>query len=112
MDMVRMDLPALMRIGWELFKERGIEMRNYEPAEFLYLLASNRLEKPPLNLTIYGPVKVDENDSSVLLFSVSTTCDQWVRIPVSLIGSIQHGGSVRCKDHEHAFVRIVLTEPN
>jgi hypothetical protein len=89
-----------------------MEMRDYEPTEFLYLLASNRLEKPPLNLTIYGPVKADENDSSMLLFSTSTSCDQWVRIPVSLIRSIQHGGSVRCKDHEHAFVRIVLSEPN
>jgi hypothetical protein len=101
-----------LRFGWELFKRRGIEMPDYEPAEFLNLLALNRLEKPPLDLTIYGPVKADENDNSVLLFSVSTSCDQWVRIPVSLIRSIQHGGSVRCKDDEYAFVRIELTEPN
>ncbi|MGE5290146.1 MAG: hypothetical protein ACM3ML_23765 [Micromonosporaceae bacterium] len=87
-------------------------MRIYEPAEFLSQLASNQLEEPPLNLTIYGPVKADENDGSVLLFSMSASCDQWMRIPVSLISSIQHGGSVSCKDHRHPFVRVVLTEPS
>lgn len=87
-------------------------MRIYEPSEFVSLLASNQLDEPPLNLAIYGPVKADENDRSALLFSISTSCDQWIRIPVALISSIQHGGSVSCKDHRHAFVRIVLSEAN
>lgn len=87
-------------------------MRIYEPNEFVSLLASNQLDEPPQNVTLYGPVKADEHDRSVLLFSTSTSCDQWVRIPVSLISSIQHGGNVSCKDHRHPFVRIMLTEPN
>ena len=87
-------------------------MRSYEPGEFVSLLASNQLDEPPLNLAIYGSVKADENDSHVLLFSISTSCDQWIRIPLSQISSIQHGGSVSCKDHRHPFVRIMLTEAN
>src|SRR5919206_1103255 len=87
-------------------------MRIYEPGEFVALLASNQLDDPPLNLAIYGSVKADENDSQVLLFSISTACDQWIPIPLSQISSIQHGGSVSCKDHRHPFVRIMLTEAN
>jgi hypothetical protein len=40
-------------------------MRSYEPAEFVSLLASDQLDEP-MNLTVYGPVKADENDSSAL----------------------------------------------
>lgn len=87
-------------------------MRIYEPDEFVSLLASNQLDELPLNVTVYGPAKADENDRSALLVSMSTSCDQWIRIPVSLISSVQHGGSVSCKDHRHPFVRIVLTEPS
>jgi hypothetical protein len=86
-------------------------MRTYEPAEFISLLASNQLDEP-IHLTVYGLVKADENDSSVLLFSISASCEQWIRIPVSLISSVQHGGNVSCKDHQHPLVRIVLAEPN
>jgi hypothetical protein len=87
-------------------------MRTYEPAEFVSVLASNQQLDEPMDLTLYGLVKADESDSSVLLFSISTSCEQWIPIPVSLISSIQHGGNVSCKDHQHPFVRIVLAEPN
>jgi hypothetical protein len=86
-------------------------MRSYEPAEFVSLLASDQLDEP-MNLTVYGPVKADENDSSALLLSTSPLCEQWLRIPISSIASIQHGGTVSCKDHRHPFVRIVLAEPS
>jgi hypothetical protein len=89
----------------------GVGMRSYEPAEFVSLLASDQLDEP-MNLTVYGPVKADENDSSALLLSTSPLCEQWLRIPISSIASIQHGGTVSCKDHRHPFVRIVLAEPS
>ena len=44
-------------------------MRNYEPAEFASLLASSKLEEP-VDLTLFGLVKADEKDKSVLLFSI------------------------------------------
>jgi hypothetical protein len=75
-------------------------MRSYEPAEFISLLASDQLDEP-MNLTVYGPVKADENDSSALLLSTSPLCEQWLRIPISSIASIQHGGTMSCKDHRH-----------
>jgi len=85
-------------------------MRNYEPAEFATLLASNKLEEP-VDLTLFGLVKADEKDKSVLLFSISSSCEQWMPIPVSLISSIRHIRNVTCKDHQHPFVRIVFAEP-
>jgi len=85
-------------------------MRSYEPAEFASLLASNKLEEP-VDLTLFGLVKADEKDKSVLLFSISSSCEQWMPIPVSLISSIRHIRNVTCKDHQHPFVRIVFAEP-
>src|SRR6476660_8264635 len=85
-------------------------MRNYEPAEFASLLASNKLEEP-VDLTLFGLVKADEKDKSVLLFSISSSCEQWMPIPVALISSIRHIRNVTCKDHQHPFVRIVFAEP-
>jgi hypothetical protein len=85
-------------------------MRNYEAAEFVSLLASNRLEEP-MDLALYGLVKADEKDGSVLLFSFSSACEQWMPIPASLISSIRHIRNVSCKDHKHPFVRIELAEP-
>ena len=85
-------------------------MRSYEPAEFVSLLASNKLDEP-VDLTLFGLVKADENDRSVLLFSISFSCEQWMPIPVALISSIRHIRNVTCKDHQHPFVRIVFAEP-
>ena len=86
-------------------------MRTYEPAEFVSMLASNELDEP-MDLTLYGLVKANENESSALLFSISASCEQWIRIPVSLISSIQHLRNVSCKDHQHPLARIVLAEPD
>lgn len=88
-----------------------MRMRSYEPAEFVSVLASNQPLAAPMDLTVYGLVKADESDSSVLLLSISNSCERWIPIPVSLISSIEHGGYASCKDHEHPFVRIVLAEP-
>ena len=85
-------------------------MPTYEPAEFVRLLALDQLGEP-LGLTVYGPVKADEDDSSVLLLSISASCKQWMPVPLASIASIQHGGNVRCNDHEHPFAKVVLAEP-
>ncbi|NLS17498.1 hypothetical protein HGP16_13120 [Rhizobium sp. P40RR-XXII] len=86
-------------------------MRTYEPSEFISQLASKQLVEP-VDLTLYGLAKADENDSSVLCFSSSLSCEQWISIPVSLISSVAHVRNVKCKDHQHPLVRIVLAEPN
>lgn len=86
-------------------------MRTYEPSEFISQLAANQLVEP-VDLTLYGLVKVDENDSSVLCFSSSLSCEQWISIPVSLISSVAHVRNVKCKDHQHPLAKITLAEPN
>ena len=85
-------------------------MRAYEPVEFVSGLAANQLGEP-VDLTLFGLVKADENERSIVLFSISSACEQWVPIPVSFITSIQHIRNVSCKDHQHPLVRIVLAEP-
>jgi hypothetical protein len=45
-----------------------MRMRSYEPAEFVSVLASNQPLAAPMDLTVYGLVKADESDSSVLCF--------------------------------------------
>jgi hypothetical protein len=85
-------------------------MRTFEPAEFVSLLASNQLVEP-LNLTIFGLVKTDEHDRSVLLLSISPACERWIPIPLSLISSIRYIRNVTCKDHQHPFVRLEFAEP-
>jgi hypothetical protein len=70
-------------------------MRSYEPAEFISLLASDQLDEP-MNLTVYGPVKADENDSSALLLRLRPM-RAMAPHPDFLIPSIQHGGTVSCK---------------
>ncbi|WP_223217098.1 hypothetical protein [Rhizobium cauense] len=86
-------------------------MRTYEPSEFISQLGANQLVEP-LDLTLIGMVKVDENDSSVLSFSSSLWCEQWISIPVSLISSVSHIRNVKCKDHQHPLAKIVLAEPD
>ena len=86
-------------------------MRTYEPSEFISQLAANQLVEP-VDLTLIGMVKVDENDSSVLSFSSSLSCEQWISIPVSLISSVSHIRNVKCKDHHHPLAKIVLAEPD
>ncbi len=86
-------------------------MRTYEPSEFVSQLTANKLVEP-LDLTLYGLVKADENDSSVLWFSSSLSCEQWMSIPVSLISSVSHIRNVKCKDHHHPLAKIALAEPD
>src|SRR6476646_1108956 len=86
-------------------------MRSYEPAEFASRLASNVLEEP-VGLALHGLVKADENDSHVLLFSSSLSCDTWIPIPVSFTFSIRPTHHVRWKDHQHRLARIDLASPN
>lgn len=85
-------------------------MRSYEPGEFVSLLASNRLEETA-ELSLHGLVKPDESDSSILLFSTSSSCETWIPIPLALIASVRHIRNLNCKDHQHPFVKIDLVQP-
>jgi|GEM_PF-2841265 len=85
-------------------------MRSYTAAEFVSRLTANTLiDQSAINL--FGLVKQNDTDQSAILFSSSTACTEWLPIPVSMIESVQHLRNVVCKDHTHAFVRIVLVEP-
>jgi len=85
-------------------------MPSYAPRQFLDLLSTNSLVEPAV-LTVYGPVTSDPDDAQALLFAFSRPCDRWLRVPLSLIASVNYARNVTCGDHEHPFVRLALRRP-
>jgi hypothetical protein len=85
-------------------------MRNYEPADFLSKLSKNDLPNPT-EVSIVGLVKSDSANPSVIHFSHSLACEQWLSIPIEIVETIDHLSTVRCKNHQHPLVRIKLTPP-
>jgi hypothetical protein len=86
-------------------------MPAYEPREFLDLLSKDSLVEPAV-FTVYGPVKADPDDAQSLLLAFSRPCDRWLRVPLSLIVSVNYARDVSCGDHEHPFVRLALRRPH
>src|SRR5438874_2049401 len=58
-----------------------------------------------------GMVKLIDGDQGAILFSEGTTCQTWVRVPLSLIERVEYRSNVRCQEHEHPFVRLHLKAP-
>lgn len=85
-------------------------MPSYEPRQFLDLLSKDGLVEPSV-VTVYGPVAADPDDAQSLLFAFSRPCDRWLRVPLSLIVSVNYARNVTCGDHEHPFVRLALRRP-
>jgi hypothetical protein len=85
-------------------------MPSYDPRQFLDLLSRGSLVEPAA-VTVYGPVKADPDDAQSLLLAFSRPCDRWVRVPLSLIASVNYARNVTCGDHEHPFVRLSLRHP-
>ena len=57
-----------------------------------------------------GMVRADD-EGDALHFAHTGYCDNWVALPNDLIASIEHIGSVHCKDHQHAIARITFKTP-
>jgi hypothetical protein len=90
---------------------RNAPMRNYEPADFLSKLSKNNLPNPT-EVSIVGLVKSDEANPSAIHFSYSLPCEQWLSIPIEIVETIDHLGTVPCKDHQHPLVRIKFKRPD
>ncbi|MFJ6994004.1 hypothetical protein [Streptomyces sp. NPDC003090] len=78
---------------------------NTDPREFIRKLQDKDLSP---RMRIIGMVKVLEDDPDRILFG--NDCVDWIPIPVDMIESIEHAGSMRCKDHSHPLAVITFSE--
>src|SRR5262249_16384381 len=76
--------------------------------EFIDALKKDTLKEPIIK---DGMVKQDEKDSTVILFTEGASCDIWTKVPVDLIEKVDHMGTIRCRDHQHPFVRLHFKAP-
>ena len=65
-----------------------------------------------LPVQLDGLVKADPADAEVVLFDGSGTCTKWIRLPLSIIESIEPTGRFECGDHSHTIARLMLAMPS
>jgi hypothetical protein len=82
--------------------------QSFEPYEFLDRLKRDEIYPP---IVLYGMVKPAKDDDDYLLFAYGYVCENWLRIPLSSIENITVLSSVRCDDHKHPLVFLVLKQP-
>ena len=81
-----------------------------EPSEFWKALKNNDFPTSTRKIAIGGMAKLDDADASVILLAPSLSCGGWSPIPLSIIESVETLRMVKCKDHNHPLVRIVLKQ--
>jgi hypothetical protein len=85
-------------------------VRSYVPSEFVSKLSAGELPGPT-RVEIVGLVKSDDNVSSVVHFSNSPSCEEWLTLPIEIVESVDHLQAVNCKDHQHPLVKVKLKPP-
>lgn len=75
-----------------------------------FLSVIERVEEV-LPVQLDGLVKADPEDAEVVLFDGSGTCTKWIRLPLSIIESIEPTGRFECGDHSHTVARVMLAAP-
>lgn len=81
-----------------------------EPSEFWRVLKNNDFPTSKRKIAIGGMAKIDDADASVILLAPSLSCSGWSPIPLSIIESVETLRMVKCKDHNHPLVRIILKQ--
>lgn len=75
-----------------------------------FLSVIDRIEEAT-PLVLEGLAKADPDDAEFLLFEPSGTCKRWLKLPLSIIESIESIGRYDCGDHSHPLVRLVFAAP-
>lgn len=76
--------------------------------EFAKALSLGQLKTPIVRI---GMVKSGDSPNAIL-FAEGRICDEWIRIPVSVIEQVTFLGKVACRDHRHPLVGIQFKEPD
>jgi hypothetical protein len=76
-----------------------------DPREFLDSLKRDELEPP---IVLPGMLKPADDSDDYVMFAQGTVCQNWVRIPVASIESIDLIQQVPCDEHTHPLVFLRL----
>lgn len=94
-------------------------MQTYDNVEqFTKAMKAGQLAPPELAIEgmvmPVGDIPTPDNPSGVaaFMFSPGTSCALWIPVPPSVVGKIDHLGTVTCKDHQHEHVRLHLKLPH
>ncbi len=82
--------------------------QSFTPYEFLDRLRRDEIRRP---IVLYGMVKPAEDDDDYLLFARGSVCENWIRIRLTSIETIEFLNFVPCDDHTHPLVLLVLKQP-
>jgi hypothetical protein len=82
---------------------------SFSAADFVAKLRAGEFASAPLTTT--GLVKLSEDDGDALLFAHANDCSNWVKIPVSLLESVEFLRTMPCKDHSHPLVTLLFRAP-
>ena len=77
--------------------------------DFIKKLSDGSLRNP---LTCNGFAKPVEDGREAFLFSLGTSCEDWIRIPSEVIEKVELLGEHSCHDHSHPLIRIHFKEPS
>jgi hypothetical protein len=92
------------------FQSPAMENRaKFAPRDFVSFLQSENIKTS--SVVLRGLAKVVEGETESVFFSQSGDCTNWIPIPVEVIDNVEHLGQTKCKDHEHAVVRMFLKPP-
>ena len=79
--------------------------QSFDPREFLGSLKRDELEPP---IVLPGMVKPAEDSDDYVMFAQGTACQNWIRIPLDSIESIDLINLVPCDEHTHPLVLLRL----
>lgn len=82
--------------------------KRFAPRDFLSIIDSVEEAVP---FAIEGLAKADPDDPNVVLFEPTKTCNRWLRLPLSIVESIEPISRYQCGDHSHPVVRLVFSPP-
>jgi hypothetical protein len=82
--------------------------QDFTPEEFLANLKRGEIIRP---FVVRGLAKADEEDDGHLMFAPGHRCENWIRIPVASIETVEVLTVVPCRDHTHPLVSLVLKQP-
>ena len=81
------------------------QMRDHNPDDFVVKLSAGELPVPE-EVSVFGMVKPIEGSSSVVSFTKSLKCEEWLSLPTEMVESFTHLKNVTCGDHEHPLVKV------
>jgi hypothetical protein len=82
--------------------------QTFDAREFLGNLKRDELTPP---IVLPGMVKPADDSDDYLMFAQGTVCENWVRIPLASIESIDLVNLVPCAEHTHPLVLLRLKAP-